>query len=560
MKALTKILSGYKKYGIRGVIASLLKKGQIKDKDYALWFDKQCPTSELLERQKRKVFSYNPLFSIVVPVFNTPEKFLEEMICSVRNQSYKKWELCIANADPSNETVALILNRYGKLDSRIKVINVPENLGIAQNTNAAIQIAKGDYIGLLDHDDVLSLDALYEVAKCLNTNNKPEVVYTDEDKITVDGKKHFQPNFKPQFNLDMLRANNYICHFFVVKKSLLEQVGMFHEEYNGAQDHDLILRCTEKAKGIVRIPKILYHWRFHEASTSANPESKKYAYLSGVHAVEEHLIRCGEEGKVEMTDKPGFYRVKYKLDRKPFVSVVIVNTKHNKISPKVLESLVADYTRNKIEFLIIDCDKGDLYNKLELEHQCIWWEKKFDYIEMLNYGIKNAKGDFVLLLSPSVINISKNYMEEFVSIINRAKVGIVGGKLYYPDLKIKNAGLIIDRDGKIVNVFENLPKVCSGYMNRESLQQDLSAVILSDAIIKKKVWEKSGGFSNQYPIELCAIDFCKKVRELGWLVVYNPYSEAISRCKNKACMLKVKDIEDDAYNPNLKGNYSLIIE
>ena len=275
---------------------------QTDDVDYEEWYRNHRATGEELEKQRNARFPYSPLISILVPVYNTPEAFLKQMIQSVRKQTYPNWELCIANADPTNQEVADILKTASGKDRRIRVTDVPENKGIAQNTNAALGIASGDYIGLLDHDDLLTPDALYEVVRVLNEEERPQVIYSDEDKVTTDLSEHFQPFMKPDFNLDLLRANNYICHFFVAEKDLAEQVGGFRGEYNGAQDYDLILRCTEKAEKNAHIPRILYHWRVHKASTADNPASKMYAFDAGTRAIliqriwdfTGYSIRCRE--------------------------------------------------------------------------------------------------------------------------------------------------------------------------------------------------------------------------------------------------------------------------
>ena len=264
------------------------------------------------------------MISIVVPVYNTPQVFLRQMIESVQNQSYSEWELCIGNASPENKEMKKILEEY-KNDARIKEVEIPENKGISQNTNRAMEIASGEWIGLLDHDDLLAPNALYEIAKAVNEHPDAEVIYTDEDKVTTDLKEHFQPHLKPDFNLDLLRSNNYICHFFVASRDLIKRVGGFRPEFNGAQDYDLILRCTEQAKQIMHIPKILYHWRVHKASTADNPASKMYAFDAGKRAIEEHLVRCRTKGTVQHTKDLGFYRVKYEVCGEPLVSIIIPN-------------------------------------------------------------------------------------------------------------------------------------------------------------------------------------------------------------------------------------------
>lgn len=518
----------YKRYGILGGIATLTGQGQIKDKNYAAWYEKNKVSEEELTKQRNKEFPYMPLFSILVPVYNTPIPYLREMLDSVRNQTYQKWQLCIANANPENEEVARILNQYIEMDKRIQVVNVPENLGIAQNTNKALSIAKGDYIGLLDHDDMLATDALFEAAKTVNDENV-DVIYTDEDKITMSGEKHFQPNFKPEFNLDMLRSNNYICHFFIAKASLMKEIGGFRGEYNGAQDYDMIFRCTERADNIVRIPKVLYHWRMHEQSTAENPESKRYAFDAGKKVIEDHLKRCGESAEVEMTEYPGFYRVKYAIKEKPRVSVVIVKETKNMIPKDTLIKIADDYGRDRVEFYVVDGNyKGDIeFDGISIN--TLPWKKECNNTEMLNYGIEKTKNEYILVLSSYIIKVSDNYVETFVSNTIRKNVGAVGGKMYFSNGTIKNAGLFIKKDGTIEEVFKKLPRLCVGYMNRQSMQQNMQAITFDDSMFKKSLWEKiKNGISKSKSLQR-DVEICTKIRGNDLLLVYTPWAESVVR-------------------------------
>lgn len=516
----------YKRYGILGGIATLTGQGQIKDKDYAAWYEKNKVSEEELTKQRNKEFPYMPLFSILVPVYNTPIPYLREMLDSVRNQTYQKWQLCIANANPENEEVARILNQYLEMDKRIQVVNVPENLGIAQNTNKALSIAKGDYIGLLDHDDKLAADALFEAVKTVNDENA-DVIYTDEDKITMSGEKHFQPNFKPEFNLDMLRSNNYICHFFIAKASLMKEIGGFRDEYNGAQDYDMIFRCTERADNIVRIPKVLYHWRMHEQSTAENPESKRYAFDAGKKVIEDHLKRCGESAEVQMTEYPGFYQVKYAIKEKPRVSVVIVKETKNTIPKDTLIKIADDYGRDRVEFCVVDGNyKGDIeFDGISIN--TLPWKKKCNNTEMLNYGIEKTKNEYILVLSSYIIKVSDNYIETFVSNTMRKNVGAVGGKMYFSNGTIKNAGLFIKKDGTIEEVFKKLPRLCVGYMNRQSMQQNMQAITFDDIMFKKSLWKKiKNGISKSKSLQR-DVEICTKIRGNDLLLVYTPWAESV---------------------------------
>ena len=320
-------------------IRTLLKRGPVELKKqwrnryeteenrYARWLEKHG------EREPAAL-SWQPLISIVVPVYKPPREFLKQMIASVRQQSYQNWQLCLADGEGSMEPV---LRQAADEDSRIRYQILDENLGIAGNSNAALELATGEYVGLLDHDDILEKHALYEVVKALNEDPDTDMLYSDEDKVSMDLRVYFDAHLKPDFNLDLLRSNNYICHFFVARKELLDELGGFLPDYDGAQDYDLILRCSERARKICHIPRILYHWRTHQFSTSGNPESKMYCYTSGKLALEAHLKRMGLNADVSLIgDHLGYYRVKYRVTGKPKISILIPN----KDQPDTLKACV----------------------------------------------------------------------------------------------------------------------------------------------------------------------------------------------------------------------------
>ncbi len=522
-----------KHYGPKEFFVKLTERFQKESVDYQEWFANHQPTVEELKRQRGKVFSYAPKISILVPVYNTPETFLKELIRSVRRQTYSNWELCFANADPANEKVAQILDIARRKDERIKVADAGENLGIAQNTNRAFDIAKGDYVALLDHDDLLAVNALYEVAAAVNENGGAEVIYTDEDKITEDGKTHFRPHFKPDFNLDLLRSNNYICHFFVVKRELFERVGRLRGAFNGAQDYDLILRCTEQAEKIVHVPKILYYWRVHKESTSENPISKMYAYEAGKKAIEEHLVRCGVKGSVEHTKDMGFYRVRYEVQGEPLVSVLIPNKDQRETLDRCIRSLVAKTQYKNYEIIVIENNSEEketfrYYEKISSEFPQVRverWEKEFNYSAINNFGVQKAGGEYLLFLNNDIEVINGDWLQEMLAHCQRREVGIVGARLYYPDDTIQHGGIIVGIGGVAGSVFVGLKRGYSGYMHKAALQQDLSAVTAACMMIKREVFNKAGGFEEKLKVAFNDVDLCLKAREMGYLVVYDPYAE-----------------------------------
>ncbi len=517
-------------YGPKEFWVKLTERFQADDVDYEQWYENHKALPEELEKQKNEKWKRKPLISIVVPVYNTPQVFLRQMIESVQNQSYSEWELCIGNASPENKEMKKILEEY-KNDARIKEVEIPENKGISQNTNRAMEIASGELIGLLDHDDLLAPNALYEIAKAVNEHLDAEVIYTDEDKVTTDLKEHFQPHLKPDFNLDLLRSNNYICHFFVASRDLIKRVGGFRPEFNGAQDYDLILRCTEQAKQIVHIPKILYHWRVHKASTADNPASKMYAFDAGKRAIEEHLIRCRTKGTVQHTKDLGFYRVKYEICGEPLVSIIIPNKDQSEALKKCLDSIREKTSYWNYEIIIVENNSEEpetfaFYKKIAGEKiKIVTWEGEFNYSAINNFGVRHARGDYLLLLNNDVEIINGDWLTEMLSHCQRKEVGIVGAKLYYPDNTIQHAGIIIGIGGVAGSVFVGLPRAFSGYLHKASIQLDLSAVTAACMLVKRSVFEQVGGLEEKLKVAFNDVDFCLRVREKGYLVVYDPYAE-----------------------------------
>ena len=575
-----------KHFGPKEFWIRLTERFQADDVDYEEWYKNHKPTMEELQRQREAKFDYEPMISILVPVYNTPEEFLKQMIQSVRKQTYDNWELCIANANPANETVAEILRISSTKDERIKVKDVPENEGIAQNTNAVLAIATGDYIGLLDHDDLLTPDALYEVVKMINENDRPQVLYSDEDKITMDLSEHFQPHMKPDYNKDLLRSNNYITHFFVAERMLVEEVGGEDGEYNGAQDYDLILKCTERAKGIAHIPRILYHWRVHKASTADNPASKMYAFDAGKRAIEDHLKRCGEIGKVSHEKDLGFYRVKYQVQGSPLISFIIPNKDQVESLDKCLRSIEKSSYKN-YEIIIVENNSTEdetfaYYKKIESDKiRIVYWSDEFNYSAINNFGVKHARGDYLLLLNNDVEVIATDWLEELTANCQRKDVGIVGARLYYPDDTIQHAGIVIGIGGVAGALFVGMPRMFTGYLHKAAIQQDLSAVTAACMMVKRSVYEELGGLEEELKVAFNDVDFCLRAREKGYLVVYDPNvelyhfesksrgtedsKEKIRRFQNEIEYMRSHWLEllkkgDPMYNPNLtltKWDYSL---
>lgn len=522
-----------KHYGVKEFWVRLHERFEPEEVPYGPWYEQYIPTREELEKQRKKKWNYGPKISIIVPAYKTPEAFLRQLMDSLLAQTYANWELCIANASPEDASMEYVLKEYAKKDSRILWKKLEENKGIAENTNEAFAMATGEFAGLLDHDDLLAPNALYEVAKALETEPDIDVLYTDEDKVRGNEVlEHFQPHLKPDFNIDLLRSNNYICHFFVVRKSLLEKTGGFRREYDGAQDYDFIFRCTQAAGKIHHIPEILYHWRTHQSSTADNPESKLYAFEAGKRAIEENLRQNGLIGEVSHTKDYGFYRVKYPVQGEPLVSIIIPNKDAKEDLEKCIQSILEKSSYTNYEILIVENNSTgeeifSYYKELSENSRIrlLRWKREFNYSAINNYGAKKAKGDYLLFLNNDTEVISPDWIEEMLGFCQRPDTGIVGARLYFGNNTVQHAGTVIGIGGIAGHMFTDMPRERSGYMHKAAIIQDLSAVTAACMMVKRQVFDEVQGFEEQLSVAFNDVDFCLRVREKQYLVVYDPYVE-----------------------------------
>ncbi len=519
-----------KHYGLREFWIRLHERFEPEEVPYGPWYEAYRPTDEILEKQRREKFKDGPLISIVVPAYLTPERFLRQMLDSLLAQTYANWELCLANGSPEDPDMQTVLKAYSEMDRRIRYQDLEENLGIAENTNAAFAMAKGEFVGLLDHDDLLAPNALYEVAMALEQHPQADVIYTDEDKVTTDLSEHFQPHLKPDFNLDLLRSNNYICHFLVVRRCIVEKTGGFRREFDGAQDYDFIFRCVEQAREIVHVPEILYHWRTHKSSTADNPSSKMYAFEAGKRAIEGNLERTGTKGTVEHTPDFGFYRVKYPVQGEPLVSIIIPNREEKDTLKECVESIFEKTSYKNYEIIIVENNSSsdeifNYYRQLSKEPKVhlVRWKKEFNYSAINNFGVRNAKGEYLLFLNNDVKIIDADWLTEMLGVCQRREVGAVGAKLLYPDNTIQHAGCVVGIGGIAGNMFVNMPAERTGYLHKASLLQDMSCVTAACMMMKKSVFEEAGGFTEELAVAFNDVDLCLKVRSHDHLIVYDPY-------------------------------------
>ncbi|MEQ8173199.1 MAG: glycosyltransferase family 2 protein, partial [Candidatus Eremiobacterota bacterium] len=553
-----------------------------------LWSDKNEPDKNELKKQKTYKFSHEPKISIITPTYNTPKQFLIDMIESVLNQTYSKWELCIADGSSMEHYVKNILENYQNKDKRIKVKLLTENKGIAGNSNEALSMATGDFMTLLDHDDTLTPYALFEIVKVINEHPDVDFIYSDEDKITEDGERRFDHYFKPDWSPDTLKSYNYPIHVSVFSKDTIKLIGGFRDGFEGSQDYDLILRVTEKAKNIIHIPKILYHWRVNKNSTAGDTGAKLYAYVSAKKALEEHLQRTGLKGEVKDGLWPGTKQVTYEITKLPKISIIILNKNHYEDLKKCINSIINKSSYKNFEIIIMENGSDeenifDFYKELKRREniRIITWNDSFNYAAINNFAVNYAKGEILLFLNNDIEIINQDWIERMLEHAVRKEIGAVGAKLYYPDNTIQHGGVIIGIQGAAGHAHKNYHKDSPGYFARLKVIQNLSAVTAACVMIRKEVFKEIEGFDERYTIAFNDVDLCLKIREKGYLIIWTPYAELYhyesktrgledtpekqERAKKEVELLRTKwkdilDKGDPYYNPNLtldKEDFSL---
>lgn len=566
----------FRKHGLRALFKKSVHKIQNMqdDYDYNEWYKKVRISDDELAKQRESAgdFAQQPTFSIVIPVYATPEKFLRRMLDSIRAQTYPKFEVCLVDATPyakiqhdptQGRTPQEVLAEYAAADSRFRYETLAENLGIAENTNAAIRMATGDFIVLADHDDELEPQALYECVRAINAHPDVQVLYSDEDKVDFEDIYYFEPHFKTDFNPDLLRSVNYICHLFVARRSLLDAIAETDADgrkiyersaYDGAQDYDLILRATEKAQAmesafnaldqellrqgrftssnIIHIPMVLYHWRAHQASTAQHPEAKLYAFEAGARAVCDHCKRIGlPVKKVEQGITYGFYHPIYE-NQQPLISVVIPNKDHIADLDQAITSLAAGNYKN-LEFIIVEnnSDQAETWNYYEAlpkrfsNVKVVKWDGPFNYSAINNYGVQFTHGQYLLFLNNDIEEIDPDSIDEMIGYVQREDVGICGARLLYPDEDIQHAGVIMGMGGIAGAAFVRTHDSDLSYMHRAKCIQDYSCVTAACLLTKRSLFDAVGGFTEKLAVAFNDVDYCMKVRALGKLVVYNPYAK-----------------------------------
>ncbi|MBQ8822901.1 MAG: glycosyltransferase family 2 protein [Lachnospiraceae bacterium] len=497
------------------------------------------PTPEQAQEQRETHFEKNVKISILVPLWNTPENFLREMIESVMNQTYENWELCLADgSDGEHAYVGDICKEYQqKANGRILYQKLLKNEGIAGNTNQCYKMATGEYIGLFDHDDVLHPSVLFEYVKAINEKDA-DYLYCDE--ITFhngDINKMLVMHFKPDYALDNLRANNYICHFSVFSRELLDGTELFRTAFDGSQDHDMILRLTDRAKHVVHIPKVLYYWRSHAASVASGIGAKPYAIEAGKGAIADHLKNHGlDHFQISSTRAcETIYRIRYQILGNPKISIVIANKDHAEDLQRCVDSIINKSTYGNYEIIIVENNSTTeeikkLYEQYQSQYdfiKVVTFTGAFNYSAVNNLGVKKATGDYVLLLNNDTEVITPGWMEELLMYAQREDVGAVGAKLYYPDKTIQHAGVVIGLGAHRTagHTHYKIPQQNLGYMGRLCYAQNMTAVTGACLMVRKDRFEEVGGLEESFAISLNDVDFCLKLRAKGYLNVFTPFAE-----------------------------------
>ena len=525
-------------YGSPKGIARKMRSKMIERKARLQHGTASFPTPEEALKQRNTVFPKQIRISILVPLYNTPKKFLTEMIDSVLAQTYQNWELCLADgSDAAHAFVGEICAEYTARDPRIKYRKLEKNEGISGNTNECLKMATGDYIGLFDHDDILHPCVLFEYMKRI-CGEDADYLYCDETTFKGSGTidDMLTLHFKPDFAIDNLRANNYICHFSVFDRRLLSGMELFRSRFDGSQDHDMILRLTSRAKHVAHVPKLLYYWRSHKGSVAADINAKSYAIEAARGAVADHLEQCGFRNFQIISTRAfeTIFRIKYEILGNPKISIVIPNKDHQADLQRCIESILKQSTYDNYEIIIVENNSttpeiAAYYETLRKQAniRILTYEGEFNYSRICNLGASAAQGDYVLLLNNDTQVISINWMEELLMYAQRRDVGAVGAKLYYADKTIQHAGIVIGLGAHRTagHTHYRVAQTNLGYMGRLCYAQDVTAVTGACLMVKKALYDQLGGLDESFAIALNDVDFCLRLRQKGLLNVWNPYCE-----------------------------------
>jgi GT2 family glycosyltransferase len=545
-----------------------------EDPEYLDWITRNEPGQAELEVQRveQLKFGYRPLISIVTPVYNPDVAALRRTIESVIDQTYPNWELCIVDGASSQKDVVDVIESFAVLDERIRFHRLDQNLGIAGNTNVALGMATGAFVAFLDHDDLLSPFAFFEVVRKINANPALDLIYSDHDLVSEDGTRRFQPLFKPDWSPEIMLSANYITHLTVVRRELLMEVGCFDSDMDGAQDWDLFLRVTEKTDRIAHIPKILYHWRESSVSTATNIHSKPYAMPAQLKAIKNHLSRQGLEDVEVFFDRSGFIRVRWALIRRRKVSIIIPSKGANQILESCIDSILSKTRYVPYEIIIVNNGKRPpedfrYFRRItSIENiKAVHYSGEFNYSKANNFGAGFAGGELLLFLNNDTQVIDPDWLGELTMWASREAIGAVGGKLLTPDGRIQHAGVIIGLTGYAGHIFAGRQENRWSRFGLAEWYRNYSAVTAACVMIRKDVFEMIGGFSEEFILCGSDVELCLRLWSRGLRVVYNPFArlmhlEGATRAgeipaqdfeASYRCYLPLLENGDPFYNPNL---------
>ena len=501
---------------------------------YSQWREKNAPRPADLQKlaETVEILPHKPLISVIMPVFNAPEPFLRDAIASVIHQIYPYWELCIADDASTEPHIRELLTAYQAQDDRIKVTFRETNGHISHCSNSALELATGEFVALLDHDDLLTPDALYETALLVNRHPKADIIYSDEDKIDEKGQLR-DPFFKPDWCPESFLSRMYTCHFGVYRRSLVEQIGRFRPGFEGSQDYDLVLRLTEQTDQIFHIPKILYHWRIHDRSTAQNLKNKSYAIKAAEKALEEALQRRGEPGKATaLKAYPGCYIIRYDIREFKPVTIVIPTRDLGTILDRCLTSIFSKTTYSNYEVLVIDNGSTESATFSVFEHwrkqepkrfRCRTLDIPFNYSKLNNYGVQQSQGDYLLFLNNDTEVLNPDWLTAMVEQAQRRQIGAVGARLLYPDGTLQHAGVVAGIGGAAGHGHKHYSGKHNGYFSQIQSINNYAAVTAACLMCRRDVFVEVGGFEEDLAIAFNDIDFCFKILEKGYRNVYLPH-------------------------------------
>lgn len=518
---------------IRDIVRETRDMSPTVDPTYRSWFAAHRASQAELERQRHSGATFDgPSFSIVVPLYDTPDAFFDEMLASVLAQSYGKWELVLVDGNDDPTKIATLLDDID--DERIRLVRLEGNRGIVGNTNAGIEAATGDYVGFLDQDDLLEPDALFRYAEAVRAHDGLDVLYCDEDAFS-EPDAFFAPSFKPDFDRDLLYAHNYLTHLLVVRKALIDEIGLSPEDVSGAQDYDLTLRCVAAGAVPFHVPAVLYHWRLHEGSSNgSNTQAKPYAHDAGRLALQRHFEQRRIDAAVEDSAEPFVYRVRYTLpEPRPLVSIIIPNKDASALLRTCVDSIFERSSYDAFEVVIVENGSVEpetfaLYERLEADHpnvRIVRWSEGFNYAALVNFGAQCARGEYLLFLNNDTRIITSDWIEEMLGFFARPEVGVVGSKLLYEDGTIQHAGIAIGQYDTVVHLNVYRPGDEAGYLGRSRRPQNLSAVTGACQMTRASLFTQLGGYDERFTVGFNDIDYCLRAAETGFLTVWTPFAE-----------------------------------